>query len=80
MHWLRRGARRRSRTKAPTTRGDTHSNAFHGHRSFYFRNFERYREVMVEQGDQDKQLWFTEFGWASGQAGHEWAYAAETSE
>ena len=45
------------------------SGGFHGHRSFYFRNFERYREVMVEQGDQDKQLWFTEFGWASGQAG-----------
>lgn len=54
---------------------------FHNHRSFYFRNFEAYRGVMVEQGDQSKQLWFTEFGWASGgQAGQEWAYAHETSE
>jgi len=52
---------------------------FHGHRSFYFRNFELYREVMVEQGDRDKQLWFTEFGWASGEAAKEWDYARENS-
>ena len=57
------------------------SGGFREHRSFYFRNFEFYREVMEEQGDADKQLWFTEFGWASGcQAGQEWAYAYENTE
>jgi len=55
--------------------------SFKQHRSFYFRNYERYREVMVQQGDGDKALWFTEFGWASGcNAGNEWAYANENTE
>ncbi|MBI2885797.1 MAG: cellulase family glycosylhydrolase [Chloroflexi bacterium] len=54
---------------------------FHAHRSFYFRNFEFYWDVMVENGDADKKLWFTEFGWASGcGAGVEWAYAQENTE
>lgn len=54
---------------------------FRGHRSFYFRNFEFYRDVMVRNGDAAKQLWFTEFGWASGgEAGQEWAYAHQNSE
>jgi len=54
---------------------------FRGHRSFYFRNFEFYRDVMVRNGDAAKQLWFTEFGWASGgDAGQEWAYAHQNSE
>lgn len=53
---------------------------FKAHRSFYFRNFEFYREVMVEEGDRDKEIWFTEFGWASGDAPDEWAYAREISE
>ena len=54
---------------------------FRGHRSFYYRNFELYHEVMAQEGDREKQLWFTEFGWASGgQAGREWAYAHENTE
>ena len=54
---------------------------FHDHRSFYFRNFELYHEVMTEQGDKDKQLWFTEFGWASGSGvAAEWGYANSISE
>ncbi len=54
---------------------------YNAHRSFYFRTFEDYRDVMVENGDDDKQLWFTEFGWASGgNAGPEWAYAHENTE
>ncbi len=40
---------------------------FKGHRSFYYRNFENYRQVMVDNGDGDKQIWFTEFGWAVAQ-------------
>ncbi|MDO8673095.1 MAG: hypothetical protein Q7O66_16930, partial [Dehalococcoidia bacterium] len=35
------------------------------HGSFYFRRFEQIRDIMVKYGDQDKQMWFTEFGWPS---------------
>ena len=54
---------------------------YNAHRSFYFRSFEFYRDVMVEMGDGDKKLWFTEFGWATGcEAGPEWGYAHENTE
>lgn len=54
---------------------------FKDHRSFYFRGFEIYREIMVEHGDDSKGLWFTEFGWASANdADLEWAYAHDNSE
>jgi hypothetical protein len=34
------------------------------HRSFFFRNtMEDYRRVMVDNGDGDKTIWPTEFGW-----------------
>jgi hypothetical protein len=36
-----------------------------GHESFGFRRVEQLREVMVRNGDSDKQLWLTEFGWSS---------------
>ncbi len=37
---------------------------FQGHRSFYFRGtLEAYRAVMVQNGDGNKQIWPTEFGW-----------------
>lgn len=37
---------------------------FQGHRSFYFRGtMESYRQVMVQFGDANKQIWPTEFGW-----------------
>lgn len=36
------------------------------HRSFYFRStMEEYRNVMVANGDVNKRLWPTEFGWGS---------------
>lgn len=39
---------------------------YNNHRSFFFREtMESYRAVMVQYGDADKQLWPTEFGWAS---------------
>jgi len=53
---------------------------FKDHRSFYFRTFEGYREIMAEHGDESKGLWFTEFGWATGPADEEWAYALDNSE
>ncbi len=57
---------------------------FKGHRSFYYRNFENYRQVMEENGDGDKQLWFTEFGWAVAQSTappkDRYAYASQNTE
>ncbi len=36
-----------------------------GDRSFTFRRVEDLRAVMVRNGDADKQIWVTEFGWTS---------------
>ncbi len=35
------------------------------HRSFYFRRIEDMRAVMVANGDADKDIWLTEFGWST---------------
>jgi len=51
------------------------------HPSFFFRRFEQYYQVMVENGDAGKKLWFTEFGWASSPNPYpEYAYARDNSE
>ncbi|MCL5958422.1 MAG: cellulase family glycosylhydrolase [Chloroflexi bacterium] len=34
-------------------------------RSFYFRRVEDLRDVMVQYGDGNKQIWLTEFGWTT---------------
>ncbi len=40
--------------------------SFKNHPSFFFRDtMERYRAVMVANGDSGKRIWPTEFGWAS---------------
>ena len=38
---------------------------FYDHDSFYFRRFEAHHAIMRAHGDGDKQLWLTEWGWAS---------------
>jgi hypothetical protein len=51
------------------------------HPSFYFRRIEQLRQVMLENGDGQKQMWLTEFGWASDEdpaPGYE--YASQNSE
>ncbi|HLI28414.1 MAG TPA: beta-galactosidase [Chloroflexota bacterium] len=35
------------------------------HPSFYFRRAEQLREIMVQYGDADKQIWMLEFGWTT---------------
>jgi polysaccharide biosynthesis protein PslG len=35
------------------------------HPAFYFRRIEQLRDVMIANGDGDKQIWATEFGWSS---------------
>jgi hypothetical protein len=48
----------RDQTQVATSHND--------HPSFFFRDtLEDYRAIMVEYGDLDRQLWPTEFGWAS---------------
>jgi polysaccharide biosynthesis protein PslG len=34
------------------------------HSAFYFRRIEQLRDIMVANGDGDKQIWATEFGWS----------------
>ena len=42
------------------------SSGFNNHRSFFFSNtIKSYHDVMVQNGDGNKRLWATEFGWAS---------------
>jgi hypothetical protein len=42
------------------------SSGFNGHRSFFFSNtIQSYHDVMVQNGDGNKRLWATEFGWAT---------------
>jgi plastocyanin len=51
------------------------------HASFYFRRLEQLRQVMVENGDAHKQIWLTEFGWAStDKAAPGFEYAEQVSE
>jgi uncharacterized protein YraI len=52
------------------------------HRSFYFRStMEEYRNVMVANGDANKRLWPTEFGWGSTSTPHPgYEYEANTTE
>jgi hypothetical protein len=46
---------------------DNPSNAdgWNDHSTFYFRHVENVRDVMVEHGMGDHQIWLTEFGWAT---------------
>lgn len=56
--------------------------SFKNHPSFFFREtMERYRGVMVANGDSGKRVWPTEFGWASTPNPHPgYEYAAQNSE
>lgn len=57
------------------------STTFKGHGSQYFRRFEQFHDMMAQFGDGDKQIWFTEFGWASSSNPYpEYAYAKDNSE
>jgi polysaccharide biosynthesis protein PslG len=49
-----------------------------GHPSFYFRRVEQLREIMVEYGDQDKQVWLPEFGWTTNDRDSSYAWYATT--
>jgi plastocyanin len=54
---------------------------WNNHASFYFRRIEQLRQVMLENGDAQKQMWLTEFGWAStNKPAPGFEYAAQTTE
>jgi hypothetical protein len=55
--------------------------SFKNHPSFFFRDtMERYRAVMVANGDSAKRIWPTEFGWASTGSPHPgYEYAAQNT-
>ncbi len=55
--------------------------SFKNHPSFFFRDtMERYRQVMVANGDAGKRVWPTEFGWASTGSPHTgYEYARENT-
>jgi hypothetical protein len=54
---------------------------WNNHPSFYFRRIEQLRQVMVENGDAQKQMWLTEFGWTSAtNPAPGFEYAAQTTE
>lgn len=52
-------------TQAPTPQMAIGSWPGREHGSFYFRRVEQLRQVMVDNGDEDKQVWLLEFGWTS---------------
>jgi hypothetical protein len=58
---------------------------WNNHPSFYFRRIEQLRQVMLDNGDAQKQMWLTEFGWASTdkvmpKAAAGFGYAEQTTE
>jgi SH3-like domain-containing protein len=48
------------------------------HPSFYFRRVEQLREIMVANGDADKQIWLMEFGWTTDRIHPDYAWYATT--
>lgn len=50
------------------------------HRSFYFRRIEDIRAVMVANGEADKPIWITEFGWTTENRAAGYEYGAFISE
>ena len=50
------------------------------HPSFFFRRVEQLRQVMLDQGDGDKPVWITEFGWTTENMAPGYEYGANNSE
>jgi hypothetical protein len=49
------------------------------HSTFYFRHVENVRDVMVEYGMDDHQIWLTEFGWATENVSPGYEYGNQVS-
>jgi hypothetical protein len=51
--------------QCPCVDAATGSRSDFNHPSFYFRRVEQLRDIMVRNGDADKQIWLLEFGWTT---------------
>ena len=47
-----------------------------GHASFYFRRIEQLRDIQVNNGDGDAQIWLLEFGWTTDQVNPQYSWFA----
>src|SRR5262249_7409107 len=54
--------------------------SYGGHASFSFRRVEQLRKVMVDNGDDAKQVWLLEFGWTSDEVHPAYAWHRVTEE
>jgi polysaccharide biosynthesis protein PslG len=50
------------------------------HPSFYFRRVEQLRDIMVANGDKDKQVWLMEFGWTTDRVNPGYSWYATTED
>jgi polysaccharide biosynthesis protein PslG len=50
------------------------------HPSFYFRRVEQLRDIMVANGDADKQVWLMEFGWTTDPVNPGYSWYATTED
>ena len=60
--------------------GSIRGNGWNGHASFYFKRYEQHRAVMEVNGDGDKPIWITEFGWSTTNADPAYGFGADNSE
>ncbi|MEZ4571096.1 MAG: cellulase family glycosylhydrolase [Thermomicrobiales bacterium] len=61
----------------PLTSGNE---GWNDHPSFFFRRTEQLRQVMLDQGDGDKPVWITEFGWTTENQAPGYEYGANNTE
>ncbi len=60
--------------------GAERGEGWNGHNSFYFLRFTDYRRIMEENGDGDKPIWFTEFGWSTSNQAEGYGYGKNNTE
>jgi hypothetical protein len=51
--------------KCPPIFADREGTCWRNHASFYFRRIEQQYAIMAANGDGNKQMWLTEFGWST---------------
>ncbi len=67
-------------TQAPEVDAAVNSLPAFPHPSFYFRRIEQLRDIMVNNGDADRQVWLLEFGWTADQVHPAYSWFAVTEE
>jgi polysaccharide biosynthesis protein PslG len=57
-----------------------YSTTFKTHKSFFFRRVEDLREITVLNGDSEKKMWLTEFGWSTANQAPGYEYGKDNTE